>query len=107
MLVETLGGIKEVDLDVEGGEVRASSVDMGVPTFKTSDIPMISDKDEFLDSELIVDGNPIKMTVVNVGNPHAVIFTENLEDIDLNVIGPIIENHPAFPKKQMFISLTL
>ena len=99
ILVETLGGIKEIDLDVEGLEVRASSVDMGVPTFKTSDIPMISDKEEFLDSELIVDGKPIKMTVVNVGNPHAVIFTENIENIDLNEIGPLIENHPAFPQK--------
>jgi diaminopimelate epimerase len=99
MLVETLGGIKEVDLDIEGGEVRASSVDMGIPSFKTSDIPMISDQDEFLDSELIIDNKPIKMTLVNVGNPHAVIFTENLDDIDLNGIGPKIENHPAFPQK--------
>ena len=60
---------------------------------------MISDKDEFLDSELIVDGKPLKMTAVNVGNPHAVIFTENIEDIKLNEIGPLIENHPAFPQK--------
>jgi diaminopimelate epimerase len=97
--VETLGGIKEVDLDVEGGEVRASTVDMGSPTFKTHDIPMISDKDEFLDSELIVDGKPLNITAVNVGNPHAVIFTENIEDIKLNEIGPLIENHPAFPQK--------
>ncbi len=99
ILVETLGGIKEVDLDVEGGEVRASTVDMGIPTFKTHDIPMISDKDEFLDSELIVDGKPLNITAVNVGNPHAVIFTENIEDIKLNEIGPLIENHPAFPQK--------
>lgn len=99
ILVETLGGIKEVDLDVEGGEVRASTVDMGIPTFLTREIPMISDKDEFLDSELIVDGKPLKMTAVNVGNPHAVIFTENIEEIKLNEIGPLIENHPAFPQK--------
>jgi diaminopimelate epimerase len=99
ILVETLGGIKEIDLDVEGGEVRASSVDMGVPTFKTSEIPMITDEDEFLDLELMVEGKPIRMTVVNVGNPHAVIFTENIENIDLNAVGPSIENHPAFPQK--------
>lgn len=99
MLVETGGGIKEVDLDVEGREVIASTVDMGVATFKTAEIPMISDEDEFLDSELIVDGKSIKMTVVNVGNPHAVIFTENIEDIELHKIGPLIENHPAFPQK--------
>ncbi|WP_048192017.1 diaminopimelate epimerase [Methanobacterium sp. SMA-27] len=99
MLVETLGGIKEVDLDVEGEEVRASTVDMGVPNFKTTDIPMISDKEEFLDSELIVKGKPVKITAVNVGNPHAVIFTDNIQDIKLNEIGPLIENHPAFPQK--------
>jgi diaminopimelate epimerase len=99
MLVETLGGIKEVDLDVEGEEVRASTVDMGVPTFKTIDIPMVSDKEEFLDSELKVNSKSIKITAVNVGNPHAVIFTDNLQDINLNEIGPLIENHPAFPQK--------
>ncbi len=99
MLIETLGGIKEVDLDVEGGEVIASTVDMGVPTFNTQDIPMISDKEEFLDSEITVAGKPIKMTAVNVGNPHAVIFSDNLDNIDLNVIGPLIENHQAFPQK--------
>ena len=99
ILVETGGGIKEVDLDVEGGEVIASTVDMGVATFKSTDIPMISDKDEFLDSELMVDGKPFNITAVNVGNPHAVIFTENIEDIELNKIGPLIENHPAFPQK--------
>ncbi len=99
ILVETLGGIKEIDLDVEGREVRASSVDMGVPTFKTSEIPMITDEDEFLDLELMVEGKPIRMTAVNVGNPHAVIFTENIENIDLNAVGPSIENHPAFPQK--------
>jgi diaminopimelate epimerase len=86
-------------LDLEGGEVIASTVDMGVATFKTTDIPMISNKDEFLDSELMVDGKPISITAVNVGNPHAVIFTENIEDIELNKIGPLIENHPAFPQK--------
>jgi len=99
MLIETLGGIKEVDLDVEGGEVIASTVDMGVATFNTQDIPMISDKEEFLDSEITVAGKPIKMTAVNVGNPHAVIFSDNLDNIDLNVIGPLIENHQAFPQK--------
>lgn len=99
MMIETLGGIKEVDLDVEAGEVKSSSVDMGSATFKTTEIPMISDNDEFIDSLLDVDGEPIRMTVVNVGNPHAVIFTENVENIELNKLGPQIENHPAFPEK--------
>jgi diaminopimelate epimerase len=99
MIVETLGGIKEIELDVLGGEVRSSSVDMGIATFKTADIPMATDEEEFLDLDLDVDGKPIKLTAVNVGNPHAVIFTDNLEDVKLNEIGPLIENHPAFPEK--------
>ena len=99
MLVETLGGIKEIELDVLGGEVRSSSVNMGIATFKTAKIPMATDEEEFLDSELDVNGNPIKLTAVNVGNPHAVIFTDSLEDVELNEIGPLIENHPAFPEK--------
>jgi diaminopimelate epimerase len=99
MLVETLGGIKEIELDVLGGEVRSSSVDMGVATFKTAKIPMATDEEEFLDLELDVNGNPIKLTAVNVGNPHAVIFTDSLEDVELNEIGPLIENHAAFPEK--------
>ncbi len=49
--------------------------------------------------------NQLRLTAVNVGNPHAVIFTDNIEDIELNKIGPLIENHPAFPKRPMFISL--
>jgi diaminopimelate epimerase len=99
MIVETLGGIKEIELDVLGGEVRSSSVDMGIATFKTADIPMATDEEEFLDLDLDVDGKSIKLTAVNVGNPHAVIFIDNLEDVKLNEIGPLIENHPAFPEK--------
>lgn len=99
MLVETLGGIKEIELDVMGGEVRSSSVDMGIPTFKSTEIPMKTEKEEFLDSELDVNGTVVNLTAVNVGNPHAVIFTDNIGEIDLNVMGPMIENHPAFPEK--------
>ena len=97
--VETLGGTKKVELTIEDGKVASSKVNMGNATFKTSEIPMTSDKEEFLDNELIVDGNPLKMSAVSVGNPHAVIFTDNLDDVPLNEMGPIIEAHEAFPQK--------
>jgi diaminopimelate epimerase len=99
MMVETMGGIKELQVEVDGGEVISTKVDMGSPTFKTSDIPMISEEEEFLDRELMVEGKPVKMTVLSVGNPHAVIFTDKLENVPLKEIGPVIENHPAFPQK--------
>jgi diaminopimelate epimerase len=97
--VETLGGTKEVNLTISDGKVVSSKVDMGTATFKTSEIPMIREGKEFLDEELVVEGNPIKMTVLSVGNPHAVIFTDNLDDVPLNKIGPVIETHEAFPQK--------
>ena len=50
-------------------------VDMGIATFRTDEIPMKSDLDYFIDRELSVDGKPINMTVLSIGNPHAVIFS--------------------------------
>ena len=97
--VETLGGTKKVNLTIKDGKVASSKVNMGNATFKTSEIPMTSDKEEFLDNELIVGVEPIKMAVVSVGNPHAVIFTDNLDDVPLNEMGPVIETHEAFPQK--------
>lgn len=97
--VETLGGIKELDLTVERNTVTSIRVDMGTATFKTRDIPMDREGDEFIDQELEVDGESVKLTAINVGNPHAVIFTEELENVALDHLGPLIENHEAFPER--------
>jgi diaminopimelate epimerase len=99
MKVETLGGIKELILNVERGNVTSIRVDMGKSTFKTLDVPMISDEDEFIDQELKVDDVTLKLTAINVGNPHAVIFTENLEEVALDRLGPLIETHDSFPER--------
>jgi diaminopimelate epimerase len=99
MSVETLGGTKELTLHVENGTVKSTRVNMGIATFKTSEIPMTSNEEEFIDQELLVDGEPLKLTAINVGNPHAVIFTDNLEGVALDHLGPLIENHNAFPER--------
>jgi len=99
MSVETLGGIKELTLQVENSNVKSIKVDMGTATFKTSAVPMATDEEEFIDQELLVDGEPLKLTAISVGNPHAIIFTDNLEDVALDHVGPIIENHKAFPER--------
>lgn len=72
---------------------------MGTSTFKTDAIPMISEFDEFIAKPLNVAGEDIEMSVISVGNPHAVIFTENVDNIDLNYYGALIENHSAFPQR--------
>ena len=97
--VETFGGTKIVNMTIKDGEVASSKVDMGKSTFKTSEIPMISENEEFLDLELMVNGTPYRMTTVSVGNPHAVIFTDNIDEVPLNEVGPAIENHEAFPER--------
>lgn len=100
--VETLGGIKYVKLRIVGEEVVSSTVDMGEAKFKPADIPVISPKSdlkEVLEEELTVDGKSLRVSAVNVGNPHAVVFTENLENVDINHLGPLMEKHEAFPEK--------
>ncbi|MDI6724508.1 MAG: diaminopimelate epimerase [Methanobacterium sp.] len=97
--VETLGGIKIVDMQVKNGEVASSKVDMGKATFKASEVPMISENEEFLDEKLNVEGTSYRMTAVSVGNPHAVIFTDDIDAVPLNEVGPAIETHESFPQK--------
>ncbi len=99
MSVETLGGIKKLILSVERDLVKTIRVDMGIASFKTQDVPMISDEEEFIDQELKVDDHAIKLTAITVGNPHAVIFCEKLEKVNLDKFGPLLENHEMFPER--------
>lgn len=97
--VETLGGTKKVTLTIENGSVSSAKVDMGLATFKSSEIPMISEKDEVIEEELEIEGKTYTVTAVSVGNPHAVIFTENIDNVPLSKVGPVIETHETFPQK--------
>ncbi|MDI6643831.1 MAG: diaminopimelate epimerase [Methanobacteriaceae archaeon] len=97
--VETLAGIKIVENQVKGREVISSKVDMGTATFKTAEIPMKSNSDEFIDQELSLNSEKVKLTAISVGNPHTVTFTERIEEIDLKSLGPLLENHKVFPQR--------
>lgn len=99
MLVETMTDIKELLLTVDQGIVTSIRVDMGKATFKPEKIPMDTGEREFLDEEMVVDETPLKMTVLSVGNPHAVIFSDDIKSVSLERIGPKIEYHPAFPQR--------
>ncbi|MGB9936283.1 MAG: diaminopimelate epimerase [Methanobacterium sp.] len=97
--VETLGGTKKVTLNIKDGKVASSKVNMGNASFEPSKIPMISDEKEVLEEEVSVNGNIYKISAVTVGNPHAIIFTDNLKEAPLNEVGPAIETHEVFPQK--------
>jgi len=100
--VETLGGIKYLDLTVENGKVTLVRVDMGKPILKPELIPIVMDDaqaETVIDSPIIVDGKEYRMTGVSMGNPHDVVFWDGIDAMDIETIGPKFENHERFPKR--------
>ncbi len=97
--LETNSGIKYLALSVSDGKVDSVSVDMGKAILKPSDIPVDSSLDLFVNQPVGVDGKTYDITCVSMGNPHAVIFTEDIDRLDLEKIGPSFENHKLFPNR--------
>jgi len=97
--VETLDGIKVLHLNIEDGAVRAVRVDMGEPRIESKEVPVASDLPRFIDVPVNVDGRIWNLTAVSVGNPHAVTYVDDVEAVDIEKIGPRLENHPVFPKR--------
>ena len=97
--VETLGGIKYLDPTVEDGKVSLVKVDMGKPELEADLIPIISEREQVIDEPIEVDGKEYHMTGVSMGNPHAVIYVDDVKGLDLEKIGPKFENHERFPKR--------
>ena len=97
--VETLGGIKYLDLAVEDGKVSLVKVDMGKPELEADRIPIISEREQVIDEPIEVDGKEYHMTGVSMGNPHLVTFVEDINGINLQKIGPELENNPLFPDR--------
>ena len=97
--VETLGGIKTLDLTIEKGRVSTVRVDMGEPVLKPELIPMNVEGDSFINREIRVNGRAYKGTAVSMGNPHIVIPVSGIDDFDLPMIGPQFEHHPLFPRR--------
>ncbi len=98
--VETLAGIKYLDLTVEDGKVSLVKVDMGQPILEPEKIPVASKGSRVVDEPLLVDGKEYRMTCVSMGNPHAVIFVdEDVKNLPLEKMGPSFENHTCFPKR--------
>ena len=106
--LETLAGIKTIDMIVENGKVVEAKVDMGKPIFKCTDIPMISDHFMFVDQGLVLSDNygeekvVYNGTAISMGNPHFVTFVEDVDSLDLEKLGPQFEHHKLFPEGVKF-----
>ena len=97
--VETLGGIKYLDLTVEHGKVKLVKVDMGPPILKPELIPIVAKGETVIDEPIMVGGKEYHMTGVSMGNPHDVVFMDDIKNLEIEKIGPLFENHERFPNR--------
>ena len=97
--VETLAGIKTLQLFVENGKVAKVRVDMGSPILTPAEIPVVAEGDKAVDEPILVDGKEYHMTCVSMGNPHAITVVKDTEKFDVETYGRILEVDKAFPNK--------
>lgn len=97
--IETKSGIKTLELTVEDGHVAFVSVDMGAASIRSKSIPVETDYDTFVSQPMLVRGDVYLVTCVSMGNPHAVIFCDDVDTIPLAEIGPMFENNEIFPER--------
>ena len=91
--------IKILKLKIEEGKVVSATVDMGKPILTPSEIPVISDKDKFINEAVNVDGKDWYLTCISMGNPHAVTFVDDTRSLNLPEIGPKFEFNKIFPNR--------
>ena len=97
--IETLAGIKVLELRTEEGKVVLVRVDMGEPILTPKEIPVEGNKDRFIAEPIEIDGHIYKVTAVSMGNPHAISYVEDVENFSLFQVGPKMETHKLFPRK--------
>lgn len=109
--VVSAGQVKNLDLTVEYGKVTKVRVNMGAPVLKPELVPVLPEvaagqpqqeesiPEKVVNAPLIVNGQEYRMTCVSMGNPHAVIFTDYVAELNLEAIGSDFENHACFPRR--------
>lgn len=97
--LETLGGVKHITVGDGDARSRQVCVDMGEPILEAAQIPVVAGTSPVIDLPLEVAGKIWLATCVSMGNPHAVIFTNGVSELDLPQIGPQFEHHAAFPRR--------
>lgn len=97
--IKTLSGIKYLDMQVENGKVVSAKVDMGAPVLKPENIPVKLSGEKIVAKKIMVDGEESEITCVSMGNPHAVIFTDDAETAPVHTLGPKLETTEIFPEQ--------
>ncbi|WP_294488728.1 carbamoyl-phosphate synthase large subunit [uncultured Ruminococcus sp.] len=102
MTIETLSGIIKVKLSRHYGEVNGATVDMGAAILEPERIPCTLPADEngrVVDREVEIAGEKHRITCVSMGNPHCIVFMNNIDDMEIEKIGPKFEHDPIFPER--------
>ena len=99
MTVETASGIKQLTLFTRNGKVSSVTVDMGKAELAPDKIPVAIDSDKVVAAPAEINGSEYKINCCSVGNPHCVVFVDNVDKIDLQKIGPMFENADIFPER--------
>ncbi len=97
--IDTLGGIVTAELEINHGLVPFVTVEMGDAIFQSNLIPVAGNKREVVQEEISVGGESLKITAVSVGNPHCVVFVDELSEDQIRKLGPLLETHELFPNR--------
>jgi diaminopimelate epimerase len=98
--IETIAGVVKAIIEEEqNGKASLVTIEMGKATFKSDEIPVKLNSPECIDFPLAIDGQTFLINCVSVGNPHCVIFKEQLSEEEIKLYGPKIESHPMFPNR--------
>ncbi len=97
--IETLAGIKYLQLAVKDGKVYEVTVDMGEPELAPEKVPVVAEGDRVINAPISVGGREYRMTAVSMGNPHAIVYVEDTKSYPLREVGPLFEHHERFPER--------
>lgn len=100
ILIETLAGVKKLHLAVnEKNQVYEVTVMMGEPVLKPELVPVVASGEQVVNTPINVDGTAYNITCVSMGNPHAIVFVDDVSEIAIEKIGPLFEHHDLFPRR--------
>lgn len=97
--IDTLSGVKRIDIIIENGVATGARVNMGAPILEAKDIPVSGKSGLVIEEPIKVGDCEYRFTAVSMGNPHIILFADDVEDLPLEKIGPLFENHEIFPNR--------
>lgn len=97
--IDTLAGIKYLTLHIEDGKVATVTVDMGCPILEAKEIPVMSEEEKFIAKPVEVLGTCYSVTAVSMGNPHGIVFVEDVKNFPVHEVGKVFEVHEIFPRR--------